>query len=95
MSKTIDFIVAELSRKDFAIMDFSARFVIQDEGSVVMDATGVRESDESADVTLSASLQTFHALFEGRLNPATAFMTGKLKVDGAMGKAMGLARVLG
>ena len=36
------------------------------------------------DATLIASQATYQAVAEGRLNAATAFMTGKLKVKGNM-----------
>lgn len=94
MSDVIDTIIAELSKKDTSAYNGSAKFAIEDEGSVVLDAAGVRESDEETDVTLSASLDTFRAIFEGDLNPTMAFMSGKLKIDGSMGKAMALASVL-
>ncbi|QLQ18472.1 MAG: SCP2 sterol-binding domain-containing protein [Exiguobacterium profundum] len=71
-----------------------AKFVITGEGSIMMDATGVREGDEEADVSLIASAEVFQAILEGTMNPTMAFMTGKLKIDGSMGKAMQLASVL-
>ncbi len=43
---------------------------------------------------MSADAETFQAIFEGDMNPTSAFMTGKLKVDGDMGMAMKLASVL-
>ena len=46
-------------------------------------------------MTLTASEDTFRAMLEGDLNPTTAFMTGKLSVDGNMGKAMALGAKLG
>jgi putative sterol carrier protein len=60
----------------------------------MMDSSGARVGDEPADVTLSADADTFRAIFEGDLNPTSAFMTGKLSVDGDMGVAMKLASVL-
>ena len=36
----------------------------------------------------------FQAIFDGDLNATSAFMTGKLSVDGDMGMAMKLAAVL-
>ena len=94
MSNVIDTIVAELSTKDTSGYSGSAKFVINGEGSVMMDASGVREGDEEADVTLRADLDVFRAIFEGDMNPTMAFMSGKLKIDGSMGKAMALASVL-
>lgn len=43
----------------------------------------VEEGEEAnPDATLIASQATYQAVAEGRLNAATAFMTGKLKVKG-------------
>ena len=64
------------------------------DGYPVLDASGARVSDEDADVTLSADADTFQAIISGELNPTSAFMTGKLSVDGDMGMAMKLASVL-
>lgn len=94
MSAILEAVVAELSQKDTSEYDGSAKFEIEGEGSVYLDADGVRISDEEADVTLKASLETFRGIFEGNVNPTMAFMTGKLKIDGSMGRAMALASVL-
>ncbi|MGC9420698.1 MAG: SCP2 sterol-binding domain-containing protein [Rhodovulum sp.] len=40
-----------------------------------------------------ATLDTFRSMMEGELNPTAAFMTGKLKIEGDMGKAMQLAQI--
>ena len=74
--------------------DSTAKFAIEGEGAIMMDSDGARVADEDADVTLSADADTFRAIFEGDLNPTSAFMTGKLSVDGDMGVAMKLASVL-
>lgn len=74
--------------------DGTAKFDIEGEGCVMMDDTGARAGDEAADVTLSADAETFQAILEGETNPTSAFMSGKLKVDGDMGLAMKLASVL-
>ena len=74
--------------------DGTAKFDIEGEGAIVIDANGARASDDDADVTLSASADTFKAILDGEQNPTSAFMTGKLAVDGDMGLAMKLAGVL-
>ncbi|UWR10184.1 SCP2 sterol-binding domain-containing protein [Sulfitobacter mediterraneus] len=74
--------------------DGSAKFDIEGEGAVMIDGSGARAADEDADVTLSADAETFRGILEGDTNPTSAFMTGKLKVDGDMGMAMKLASVL-
>ncbi|WP_323038308.1 SCP2 sterol-binding domain-containing protein [Gemmobacter sp.] len=94
MSDVIDTIVAELAKKDTSGYAGTAKFVIKGEGAVMMDGNGVRAGDDEADVTLTADLEVFRAIFEGDMNPTMAFMTGKLKIDGSMGKAMALASVL-
>ena len=71
-----------------------AKFVIGDEGAIIVDGDGARASDDDADVTLSADAETFQSILEGDLDPTAAFMSGKLSVDGDMGMAMQLAGVL-
>lgn len=95
MSDVINEAVTALNAKlDGASIGGSAKFVIEGEGSVVIDDNGARAGDDDADVTLTASVETFRAMMEGEENPTTAFMTGKLSVDGDMGMAMKLAGVL-
>ena len=95
MSDTVTEAVAVLNEK-LASADFdgTAKFEIEGEGAIMMDASGARAADEAADVTLSADADTFRSILEGDTNPTAAFMTGKLKVDGDMGMAMKLASVL-
>ena len=73
----------------------TAKFVIEDQGAIIIDQTGARAADDDADVTLTASADVFKAILDDELNPTTAFMTGKLSVDGDMGMAMKLTSVLG
>ena len=94
MSEVIAKAVEALSAKFSGGFDAVAKFVVTDEGSIMVDGSGVREGDEEADVTLTASAEDFQAMFEGDLSPTSAFMTGRLKVDGNMGLAMQLSAVL-
>ncbi len=82
------------AKMDGAGYDGTAKFIIEDEGSIVIDSGGARASDDDADVTLTATTDVFKAILDGEMNPTTAFMTGKLSVDGDMGQAMKLAGVL-
>lgn len=75
--------------------DGTAKFVIEDEGAIIIDQSGARAADDDADVTLTATADVFKAILDDELNPTTAFMTGKLSVDGDMGLAMKLTSVLG
>ena len=95
MSDILNQAVAALNEKAAgADFDGTAKFEIEGEGSVVIDNTGARASDEETDVTLTADADTFQEIMSGETNPTSAFMTGKLKVDGDMGMAMKLATVL-
>ncbi|EAQ11092.1 MULTISPECIES: SCP2 sterol-binding domain-containing protein [Maritimibacter] len=95
MSDVIDAAVTALNEKmegqDF---DSTAKFVIEGEGSVVVDGNGAHAGDEDTDVTLTASAETFESMMSGDLNPTAAFMGGKLAVDGDMGTAMKLGAIL-
>jgi len=95
MSDVIKQAVEALASKVADGIDGTAKFVIEGEGSVVIDADGVRAGDDDTDVTLSASAETFEGMMNGDVNPTMAFMSGKLKIDGSMSAAMKLASVLG
>ncbi|ESW60044.1 MAG: SCP-2 sterol transfer family protein [Rhodobacter sp. CACIA14H1] len=94
MSDVINAAVEALSAKLNGGFDGVAKFVITGEGAIMLDASGVRAGDEEADVTLTASTDTFRAILDGDLNPTMAFMSGKLSVDGSMGMAMKLGSAL-
>ncbi len=93
MSEVVTKAVEKLSQR-IDSFDSTAKFVIKDEGAIMIDETGVRAGDEAADVTLTASRETFEGIMSGDVNPATAFMMGKLKIDGNMGVAMQLGQKL-
>lgn len=95
MSDVITAAVEALNAKLTGGLDGSAKFVIGDEGSVMIDGDGARAGDDEADVTLTADADTFQSILEGDLDPTSAFMSGKLAVDGDMGMAMKLGSVLG
>ncbi|MHA6262424.1 SCP2 sterol-binding domain-containing protein [Arenibacterium sp. CAU 1754] len=95
MSDILEQATAELNNKMNGVdFDGTAKFAIADVGSIMLDGNGARVGDEDADVTLNADADTFQSIFEGDLNPTSAFMSGKLSIDGDMGKAMQLAAVL-
>ena len=95
MSDVIAHAVTALNEKlDGNGFEGVAKFVIEDEGSVVIDEDGARAGDDDADVTMTADTDTFRGILDGSQNPTAAFMTGKLKIDGDMGAAMRLGSVL-
>ena len=66
------------------------------EGSVMLDGVGnaVTEEDGAADTTIKVAWEDWQAMSDGKLDGMTAFMQGKLKVEGDMSNAMQLQGVL-
>ena len=86
MSDIVDQAVVQLNEKmDGRDFDGTAKFDIENEGTIFLDGDGARVGDDAADVTLIADAETFESIFSGETNPTSAFMSGKLKIDGDMG----------
>ena len=68
------------------------------DGTIFIDGkstpNSVSNSADSADCNVGMTLANLAAIIQEELEPATAFMTGKLKVTGDMSVAMRLQRVL-
>lgn len=95
MSDVIDQAVVALNEKlGPGAFDGTAKFVIEDEGAIMLDQNGAHAGDEDAEVTMTADADTFREILDGDLNPTSAFMSGRLKIDGDMGAAMRLAPAL-
>jgi putative sterol carrier protein len=56
-------------------------------------ALTVTEGAGDADVTISASEESFEKIVAGEQNPTSAYMTGKLKIKGDIGAAMKLQKL--
>ncbi|TWT09944.1 SCP2 sterol-binding domain-containing protein [Reyranella sp. CPCC 100927] len=54
----------------------------------------ISNNDNAADCTIKMSLSDLVDLVGGKLDGMTAFMTGKLKIEGDMGVAMKLQSIL-
>ena len=67
-----------------------------DQGAVMLDgaAQKVTEEDGDADTTIKVGWDDWQQLAAGQLDGMTAFMMGKLKVEGDMSNAMQLQGVL-
>ncbi len=53
----------------------------------------VTEGGGEADVTIRASQETFEKIVAGEQNATSAYMTGKLKIEGDMGAALKLQKL--
>jgi len=69
-----------------------------DQGVVLIDGNAsppvVSNDDGAADCTLKMAFSDFDDMINGKLDGMTAFMTGKLKIEGDMGVAMKLQSIL-
>ena len=70
-----------------------------DQGAILLDGAGEQVSDiasdvNAADTTIKVAWDDWQAMAAGQLDGMTAFMTGKLKIEGDMLNAMQLQGVL-
>ena len=67
-----------------------------DDGAVMLDGKSekVSEEDGPADTIIKVAWADWQAMAAGQIDGMTAFMTGKLKVEGDMSNAMQLQGVL-
>ena len=67
-----------------------------DDGAVMLDGSAQQVSEDNgvADTTIKVGWDDWQAMAAGQLDGMTAFMTGKLKVEGDMSNAMQLQGVL-
>jgi putative sterol carrier protein len=80
--------------------DLNASYVFEIDGSgtwaVDVDGGHVRVTEggeADADCKIRANEETFMKIVRREQNPATAYMTGKLKISGDMGTAMKLQKL--
>ena len=80
-------------------LNHSYRFEIDGDGSwnvrIHAGHVVVTEGDANgvADATIRASRDVFDRIVSGAQNPATAYMTGKVKVEGDLGAVLKLQRL--
>ena len=70
-----------------------------DQGAILLDGAGQQVSDiasdvDAADTTIKVSWDDWQSMAAGQLDGMTAFMTGKLRIEGDMSNAMQLQGVL-
>ena len=87
-------------RGRLAGIDQSYRFEIEGEGTwhVTIRAGSVTVTENGvapADATIRTSGNVFERIASGEQNPATAYMSGKVKVDGDLGAVMKLQKLFG
>lgn len=79
-------------------LDATVKFDLGSDGVIYVDGksspNSVSNENKDADCTISMTLENFLQLIQGDLDPTTAYMFGKLKVEGSMGVAMKLSKVI-
>lgn len=74
--------------------DRSIRVNLAGAGALLIDGESVTVGNSEADCTVTVSADDFAEIVAGDLSPTTAFMTGRMKIEGDMGAAMTLSQVL-
>lgn len=72
----------------------SVKFDLGSDGAIVVDGETVSTGDGDTECTISLTKDDMESIMSGDLNATSAFMQGKLKVDGDMSVAMQLSQVL-
>ncbi len=81
-------------------LNSTIKFAFNEGGALFIDGKAKPNSvsnDEAAaaDCTIKLSQEDFGKLMSRKLDPTTAFMMGKIKIEGDMGVAMKLGRLFG
>jgi putative sterol carrier protein len=83
---------------DDAGLGATLKFDMGDAGVIFIDGKAspntVSNDNTDADCTVGLSMDDLEAMLAGDLAPTTAFMSGKLKVEGDMGVAMKLQSLM-
>ena len=82
---------------DDAKLNATIKFAFKEGGALYIDGKStpntVSNDEGPADCTVKVSLEDFGKLMERKLDPTTAFMMGKIKIEGDMGVAMKLGNL--
>ena len=89
-------LVAKMQENQAWVPGKSVKLDFGGQGVVLLDGANsqVTENDAPADTTIKTSWDDWTKMASGELDGMTAFMTGKLKIEGDMSNAMQLQGVL-
>ena len=77
----------------FSLSDKNTQYFLDMKNSP--GSCGQGKAAGEADATLTMTSNNFQKMFSGQLKPTAAFMSGRLKISGNMGKAMKLEKLMG
>lgn len=92
MKTTIDLAMDLLEKKIKNNFAGSVKIHISDEGSIIIDESGIRKSNEPARCTMTATAKTFKALLMGNTKVQVAIMSKKLEIKGDIKFAIELGK---
>lgn len=94
---TIDDLAAKMQESRAWIPGKRVRLDFRDRGSILLDGQSERVTREigPADTVISATWEDWKSLAAGELDPVSAFMSGRLRVEGDLSTAMQLQSALG
>jgi putative sterol carrier protein len=90
-------LVAKMQEAQAFVPGKKVRLHFGDEGAILLDGQAnqvTEDADSAADTTIKVNWADWQSMAGGQLDGMTAFMTGKLKVEGDMSNAMQLQGVL-
>lgn len=93
---TFDEILNRFTSAGATVAGKKVKFDFGDAGKIYLDGVAgkVSSEDAAADTTIKVKLEDFVDMAGGKLDPTSAFMQGKLRVEGDMGVAMQLQSVM-
>ena len=78
---------------------FNVRFDVDDDCRIHVNGNEepmtVSNDSEAADTVFKVSSKDLLAMVDGDMSPMSAYITGKMKIEGDMGKAMQLSSIFG
>jgi putative sterol carrier protein len=91
----IEDIAAKLKpRVESGSFDGSVKLDTGGDGVIVINGNTISTADGPADCTIRMSLPDLEDMIAGELSPTTAYMTGKIKIEGDMAVAMQLQQLM-
>lgn len=100
LSETMQLIEKEINRNPEPISGLDTVYQFEIDGEVFQlqlkdnNAEVLQDASSAAQCKLTMSNDNFHKFLAGKLNGMTAYMTGKLKIQGDMTKALKLENIV-
>ena len=95
MSEALDFVKQNAEGKDLSVLPGSIKWVVDSQIVFMNPDNGeITDDDVEAACTITTDMETFKGMYDKSVSPQSAFMTGKLKVEGDMGIALKLQSVI-